>query len=204
MKDPRQPEHQGTGTSRARGVGARHERKEDDRVLRGRGQYIGDLKFAGMRDVAFVRSPVAHARIGRIEVPDGRRADVFHGGDLTDVKPVLCAAGLPGFKSSAQPVLATDKVVHVGMTVAMCLGDTRAQAEDLAEEVRVDYHELDVVHDMLQARQPGAPLVHETWGDNVLLTSDFVVADVDAVARTAPITVELELRTARQCMSPME
>ncbi len=61
------------------GVGARVPRKEDDRYLRGRGQYVADTKLAGMKDVAFLRSPLAHARIRAIQVPEkwrGARRDV--------------------------------------------------------------------------------------------------------------------------------
>ncbi len=52
------------------GVGARVPRKEDDRYLRGRGQYVADIKLAGMKDVAFLRSPLAHARIRDIHIPE--------------------------------------------------------------------------------------------------------------------------------------
>ena len=52
------------------GVGARLPRKEDDRLMRGRGQYVGDLRLPGLQDVAFVRSPLAHARIRAIHVPE--------------------------------------------------------------------------------------------------------------------------------------
>ena len=204
MSDSARADDGHAGSPTKQGVGARLERKEGARLLRGRGQYVGAIRLAGMREVAFVRSPVAHAVVGRIDIPDGRRSDVFVGRDLADVEPILCVAGLPGFKAASQPVLAVDRVLHVGMAVAMCVGDTRAQAEDLAEALAVDYRELDVVHDVRKAREPGATLLHGSWGDNLLLTSDLVVGDVDAVARSAPVSVELELRTARQCMSPME
>src|SRR5437660_6313895 len=59
------------------GVGARLLRKEDDRYLRGRGEFVGDIKLAGMQDVAFVRSPVAHGRIRAVIIPDSIRARVF-------------------------------------------------------------------------------------------------------------------------------
>lgn len=186
------------------GVGARLERKEDDRFLRGRGQYVADIKLAGMRDVAFVRSPVAHATIGEIEIPDGKRGQVFISADLAGVKPILALSGLPGFKASAQPILATGKVRHVGELVAMCVADTRAEAEDLAESVKVDFDELPVVFDMLQGRRSDAPLVHEEWGDNVFLRSELAVGDLESCARTAAVTVKKEIRTARQCHSPME
>jgi aerobic carbon-monoxide dehydrogenase large subunit len=186
------------------GVGARLERKEDDRFLRGRGQYVADIKLAGMRDVAFLRSPVAHATIGEIEIPTSKRGQVFIAADLVGVKPILAVSGLPGFKASAQPVLATGKVRHVGELVAMCVANTRAEAEDLAESVRVDYQELPVVFDMLQGRRPDAPLVHEEWHDNLFLRSELAVGDMESVARGAPVTVRKEIRTARQCISPME
>jgi carbon-monoxide dehydrogenase large subunit len=186
------------------GVGARLPRKEDDRYLRGRGQYIGDIQLAGVREIAFVRSPVAHARIGAIEIPDGGRGRVFTAADLAGVKAMLAVSGLPGFKASAQSVLATGKVRHVGELVAMCIGRNRAEAEDLAESVRVEFEELPVVVDMLDGRRPGAPLVHDEWGDNIFLRSELAVGDMAATARTAPVTVRTEIRTQRQCISPME
>jgi aerobic carbon-monoxide dehydrogenase large subunit len=186
-----------------RGVGAPLKRKEDGRFLRGCGQFVADIKLFGMRDVAFVRSPVAHAIIGQVEIPQGKRSQVFLAADLTGVNPIRAVSALPGFKVSVQPVLATDRVRHVGELVAMCLAETRAKAEDLAKTVSVDFHELPVVSDMLQGRKPNAPLVHEAWGDNIFLQTG-MSADVEAVAAHAPITVSKVIRTARQCMSPIE
>src|SRR4051794_4445960 len=111
----------------AQGVGARLSRKEDDRFLRGRGQYVADIRLAGLQDVAFVRSPLAHARIAAIRVPEPYRHVVFTATDLIGVKPIRAVSGLPGFKTSEQPVLATGKVRHVGELVAMCVASTRAQ-----------------------------------------------------------------------------
>jgi aerobic carbon-monoxide dehydrogenase large subunit len=185
------------------GVGARVARKEDDRHLRGRGQFVGDMTLPGMREVAFLRSPVAHARIKHIEIPDALRARVFIAADLVGVKPIRAVSGLPGFKVSEQPVLATGKVRHVGELIAACIAPTRAEAEDMAEQIAVEFDELPVVSDMLRARDGDAPLVHEHWGDNVYLET-FVRDDIAAVAATAPVKVTREFRTARQCMSPLE
>ena len=102
-----------------KGVGARLERKEDERFLTGRGQYVADIRLAGMREVAFVRSPLAHARIRAIAVPEVMRDAVFTAADMAGVKPIRAVSGLPGFKVSLQPALATDKVRHVGELVAM-------------------------------------------------------------------------------------
>src|ERR1700726_226425 len=152
--------HEGSGS----GIGKAVLRKEDDRHLRGMGEFVGDIRLAGMRDLAFVRSPIAHGRIVAIVKPAGREQQVFTAADLHGVKPILAASRLPGFKVSAQPALAADKVRHVGEATAVCVAATRAEAEDIAADVAVEFAELPAVVDMLVAREPGAPLVHEPWG----------------------------------------
>ena len=184
------------------GVGARLLRKEDDRFLRGRGQYVADLRFAGMQDVAFLRSPLAHARIRGIAVPDAHRHAVFTAADLAGVKPIRAVSGLRGFKPSDQPSLAADKVRYVGELVAMCVATTRAEAEDIAATVTLDLEELPAICDMLAARGPQSALLHEHWGDNVFLET-FVETNIEK-ALDAPIKVTREIRTARQCMAPIE
>ncbi len=152
------------------GIGASVLRKEDERFLRGRGQYVGDLRLPGMRDVAFVRSPVAHARLRQVRVPEQFRNAVFTAKDLAGVKPIVSAPPLKGFKRSAEPILATGKLRYVGEIVAMCVARTRAEAEDIAGAVALDYDELPVVD-----RYAGgicemrSALVHEEWGDNVFV-----------------------------------
>lgn len=185
------------------GVGERVLRKEDDRYLRGKGEFIGDIRLAGMRELAFVRSPVAHARIRGIIKPVGQEHNVFIAADLTGVAPITAISGLPGFKPSSQPVLAWDKVRHVGEAVAVCVADSRAEAEDLAAAVQLDLEELPAVVDMLASRMPEAPLIHEHWGDNVFLETRIDVG-FDAAAAGAAIVVHKNLRTARQSMAPME
>src|SRR6202050_853132 len=187
---------------KGQGVGARLLRREDDRLLRGRGQFVADLHFAGMKDVAFVRSPVAHARVRGIKIPDAHERAVFTLADLTGVKPIRAVSGLRGFKPSEQPALATMRARRVGYPMAMCVAPTRAQAEDIAAQVVLDLAELPVVHDMLAARDPSAALLHEQWGDNVFLES-LVEVNI-AQALDAPIKVMREIRTARQCMAPIE
>jgi aerobic carbon-monoxide dehydrogenase large subunit len=189
------------------GIGASVARREDDRFLRGHGQYVANIRMVGMRDVAFMRSPVAHARILDIQKPPGSEDSVFVLADLTGVGPIVADCGLKGFKSSEQTVLAGDKVRLVGEMIAMCMADTRAEAEDLAAQVAVDFDELPAVVDMLAAREAGAPLVHEHWGDNLFLETAVGTdpeSDFDRVCREAPIRVQRRLRTARQSMAPME
>src|SRR5712664_1971272 len=164
------------------GVGARLLRKEDDRFMRGRGQYVADIRLAGLQDVAFVRSPLAHARIRAIHVPERYRDVVFTAADLAGVKPIRAVSGLPGFKISEQPVLASKKVRQVGELIAMCVAPTRAEAEDLADRTEIEFEEIPAVVDMLQARLNPPALVHEEWGDNVFLES-LVDDDIAAVEK---------------------
>ena len=185
----------------AYGVGASVERKEDDRLLRGRGRFVGDLTRTGMLELAFVRSPLAHARIQRVVKPTG--GHVFTMDDLADVGDIVANSALPGFRSAPQPPLARGKVRHVGEAVAACLAATRAEAEDLAEQVELDLEELPAVHDMIEARGLAAPRLHDHWPDNVVLETR-VSGDIESVKARAAATVRRRLRTARQCMSPME
>ncbi len=186
----------------AQGVGARLPRKEDDRLMRGRGQFVGDIRLPGMQDVAFVRSPLAHAIIRGITVPEQYRGRVFTAADLHGVLPIKAVSGLSGFKVSVQPPLATGKVRQVGELVAMCVAPTRAEAEDIAASVTLDLQELPAVHDMLLARQPGSALVHDHWGDNVFLETTVDIG-IEA-AFDAPIRVTRTISTGRQCMAPIE
>src|SRR6185503_17359297 len=185
------------------GIGARLIRKEDDRYMRGRGQYVGDIKLPGMLEVALLRSPLAHARIGGIRIPPSIRERVFIAEDLAGVSAIRADTTLPGFKSSLQPILATGKVRYVGELIALCVAPTRAEAEDLAAEIELDLDPLPAVVDMLGAREVGAPLVHEHWGDNLFLTTNIDV-DFEAVKAKAAVSITRELRTSRQVMSPIE
>ena len=86
----------------AMGVGASVARKEDDRFLRGHGQYVADFRHSGLRDVAFVRSAVAHARMRAIHVPPDHKDVVFTAEHLAGVNPIRAATALRGFKHSAR------------------------------------------------------------------------------------------------------
>ena len=190
-------------TEKTGGIGASIPRHEDRRHLLGEGEFVADIRLPGMRDVAFVRSPLAHARVHGVTKPAGREADVFAAADLEGVSPIHAPSALPGFKRSRQPILAADRVRHVGEILAACVAEDRAAAEDLAESVGLDLEELPAVHDSRQARDPAAPLLHDEWGDNVFLES-VTGADLGALRDEATVSVTRTFRTARQCMSPLE
>jgi carbon-monoxide dehydrogenase large subunit len=185
------------------GIGARVRRKEDARHLKGRGQFVGDYHMAGLQEVAFLRSPNAHARVvSKVKAPE-HAARTFFSEDLTGVSPIVTQSSIPGYKASSYPILATDKVRFVGEPVAMCVAKTRAIAEDLIELIEVEYAELPVIASCTAGRRSDAALLHETWGDNLFLETHFDSGVEDAIAN-APVSVELEMACSRQAMHPME
>ena len=186
-----------------KGIGARLQRYEDDRLLKGRGRFVGDIRRPGMLELAFVRSPLAHAEIVSIAQPDLAEPRVFTAADLDGVSGILADCAIPGFRSSVQPILATEKVRHVGEPIAACLAPTRAQAEDLAELVDISFRELPAVADMTRALDDAAPLLHDHWERNAFLESGFE-KDFDTAVAGAAAVVKRTYRTARQCMAPLE
>jgi carbon-monoxide dehydrogenase large subunit len=187
---------------KGQGIGARVLRKEDDRFLRGGGCYVDDIELPGLREVAFLRSPLAHARIRSIRKPPDSETSVFVHDDL-DIQPVRAKLGLPGFKPSDYPPLAQDKVRFVGEAVAMCVAATRAEAEDLVGRIELDLDALPAVVDAVAAREAPPALVHEGWKDNLFLQTSFDTGIAD-IAKSAPVVVRREYRMARQVMNPLE
>jgi carbon-monoxide dehydrogenase large subunit len=185
------------------GVGARLPRKEDLRFLRGRGTYVGDVRMPGMLDVAFLRSPIAHGHLRGVEKPADGAANVYTAADLTRLKPVRVVPDIPAYKASDHWPLANGKVRFVGDCIAACLGETRGEAEDLAQQVFADIDELPAVADALAARDAPPALVHDEWGDNVYLQRDFTGGDIESV-RDAPVVVTRHYRMNRQATVPME
>jgi len=185
------------------GVGAPLRRKEDARFLNGQGRYVGDIVRPGMLEVAFLRSPVAHARLKSVTKPEGAEDSVFTIADLPDVRTIRANSALPGFRVSEQPVLATGKVRHVGEAIAACVAASRAAAEDLAAACALDYEALPAIADMTTAALPGAALLHDDWSMNAFLETsrNDDVSGLDAIAAAK---VTRTLRTSRQSMAPIE
>ena len=186
------------------GIGARILRKEDDRHMRGRGRFIADMKMAGLQEVAFVRSPLAHAMIRAVTKPSDAAGKVFLRADLASVKPIRSVMRMPGFNPSEQHPLAHEKVRFVGEPIAMCVGETRARAEDMAETVDVALEELPAVVDALGARNSKTgPFVHDGWGSHLFLETSLDTG-ISEAAKAAAVTVKREYFLSRQVMNPME
>ena len=188
------------------GVGAAVLRTEDGRFLQGKGEYLADLQFPGMLEIAFLRSPVAHARLLGVTIPPELKGRVFLAADLPGAKPIVANSAAPGFKASEYPAVARDKVRFVGEIIAICTGRTRAEAEDAAQavEVELEFDELPAVWDIEVALQAGAPLVHEHWADNVFLETRITTGDLDAVKAACPVVARKSLRMARHAGVSLE
>ncbi|RAI44989.1 carbon monoxide dehydrogenase [Rhodoplanes roseus] len=182
-------------------MGARVLRKEDARFLHGRGAYVSDLVLPGQREVAFLRSPIAHGRILGARKPADRF--VFVRDDMAEALPILGMSGLPTYRPVAQHPLAHEKVRFVGEAVAMACAPTRAEAEDLLERIEVDYEELPPVVDALRAKRDPSVRPHEEWDDNLFLSLG-LESGFEENARKASVVVERELTLSRQAMVPLE
>ena len=187
-------------------VGEPVARKEDRRLVTGHGSYVSDLQLPRTRQVAFLRSPHAHARIGAIDTAAARAADgvraVFTGQDFAAVA-LRAQSALPAYVETAQPVLATTKTRFAGEPIAAVVADNRYLAEDALALIDVDYEPLPVT---VSAWDPGpqqAP-VHDEAPDNVLLTRTFSAGDCEATWPAAGLVVERDLITNRHAGNPME
>ena len=187
-----------------KGIGARLLRKEDDRHLHGLGNFVGDILMPGLQEVAFLRSPLAHARLKDVRFPAEYRGRIFTASEIKHgIKPVKTPSAVPGMKFADYPALAVTKVRMVGEPIAMCIAPSRAEAEDLCRLVVAELEELPAVVDAIVGRRSDAALVHEEFGDNLFLATH-LNARFDDASKDASIVVKREIRLARQCMVPME
>ncbi|PKV95489.1 MULTISPECIES: xanthine dehydrogenase family protein molybdopterin-binding subunit [Amycolatopsis] len=200
--------HSKTPQVAARAVGARVQRHEDPRLLTGRGQYLADVRLPGKLHAAFVRSPVAHARITGIDTSAASGLPGVHlvwtGADAarfcSGVEGVL---NVEGCVPTVMPLMATDVVRYVGESVAVVVADSRAVAEDAADLVSLDFDELPVVVDPLTARK-GGPAANEQLSDNIGLLGGATFGDVDTAFDEAHRVVEATYYTGRLAALPME
>ena len=205
-------------------VGKPVERKEDLRLLTGRGRFSDDFALPGQAHAAMVRSPHAHARILGVDKTAALAAPgvllVLSGQDVLDdgLQPVphnpvpstkydmkLTGPGGSAVFIGPHYLLPADKARHVGEAVVMVVAETLAQALDAAELVIVDYDPLPHVADTGLAADPGSPAVWDEVPDNVLVDTDFGdIAATDAAFAGAAHVVRAEFRIPRVTGVPLE
>ncbi|HEY4319091.1 MAG TPA: xanthine dehydrogenase family protein molybdopterin-binding subunit [Herbaspirillum sp.] len=191
-------------------------RREDNRLLTGRGRYVDDVQLPGTTWCAFVRSPHAHALIRNISTDAAAKmngvlriltaADWAEAGlgELTVVHPMPFSDGRP-MNTATRPVFATERVRHVGDIVAAVIAETRQGAQDAVEAVEVEYEPLPSVTEVAHALDADAPLVHERFGSNAVFdVQKGDEAKVNAALAGAHKVVELVLPSNRLAANPIE
>lgn len=197
-----------TATAPTTYVGTRTPRKEDPKLIQGRGTFTDDVTLPAMVYVSLVRSPHAHARIRRIDAAAARKEPgvvaVVTGKDAeaTGVLPVFIA--VPGLNGTKHMPLATDKARYAGDAIAAVVADTRQAAKRAADLVTVDYEPLPVIVDATKALEPGAPILHEELGTNLVFTYPVKGGDIDKAFRDAEATVKLRIVNQRLIPNAME
>ena len=183
-------------TDDPRYIGTSAERPSARRLVQGQGQYIDDLELPRMAHVVYWRSPLAHARIGRIATDAAAKAPgvvmVATGADIARIcKPwVATLAHLAGMKSAPQYPLALDLACWQGEPVVAVVAETREQAEDALQLVEVELEPLPAVVDIETALDAGTPLIHPELGDNLCFTRSLNVGAVDEAFAGADAVVE--------------
>lgn len=189
--------------------GAAVPRKEDARLLTGRGQYVSDLQLPGMLHAAFVRSPLAHAVVAGYKTEEALAipgVEAVLTGDDPEVssRALRARSELNTYKTTNQPILAWPKVRYCGEPVAVVAAVDRYVAEDAAEMLEVDYDFLPAVVAAEQAIEAQPALVHDEVPDNVLVYRKFASGDTDSAFADAHLIVRRTFRTNRHQGAPME
>ena len=183
-------------------------RKEDARFIRGKGRYVDDVRLPGMLHLAILRSPLAHARIVRI---DTSAAEAHPKVKAVVTGAMLAERGLawmPTLAGDVQAVLATDKVRFQGQEVAFVVAEDRYAARDALELIDVEYEPLDPVIDVRRALAPDAPVIRtdlEGKKDNHIF--DWETGDAEETERvfaSADVVVSQDIVYPRVHPAPLE
>jgi carbon-monoxide dehydrogenase large subunit len=184
-------------------------RREDPRLLLGRGQYVDDLRLPGCLAVAFVRSPHGHARVTRLDVDAARKAPgvvaVVVGSDVRHLGPMAVNRAIPDMKVPPHPIVAEGVVSATGVPVAAVVAESAAEAWDAAELVDVEYEPLPAVAEPEAALAPGAPVLYADIDGNRSFRRVIQAGDPDrafaAAAHRVPLRVAHE-RIAAVAIEP--
>jgi carbon-monoxide dehydrogenase large subunit len=189
-------------------VGTRVKRSEDRRLITGRAAYVDDIRLPGMLHMEVLRSTHAHAHIQHIDVRKvvdlpGVVA-VLTGQEVHHLTPPLPAPiGLPNLKVPKHYLLAVDNVCYLGEGVAAVVAADRYVARDALDLIEVAYDPLPAVVDPERAMEPGTPLVHEDFEDNIAYRLP-MGPDIDDALRKADVVIRQRMENQRLIPSPME
>lgn len=190
-------------------IGASMKRREDPRLITGRGTYVDDVKIVGMLHMALVRSPFAHANIKSIDTSAAQDSPgvvaVFTGEQLQEkLGSLICGWVVPDTKEVPHPPLAFEKVRYTGDAVVAVIADSPTAAADGALLVEVDYEELDAVVDMEKAIQDGTAQIHDDAPNNIAFEWEVGGGDFAAAASSAQVSVTEPIINQRLIPNSME
>src|SRR5690349_16820282 len=189
----------------AYGFGARVRRREDPRLITGSATYLDDVLVAGVCQIAFVRSYLAHAAIRSVDGSAARAADgviaVLTGEDLAGKS--FPQGGPKGAKLPQRLMLNSKNVCFAGDLIAAVVADTDAQARDAADLVEVELDPLPAVTEPVVASGDGL-VIHEHIGTNVADRSTRIWGDVEGAFASPAHVVRLQLRNQRVAGIPIE
>ena len=190
-------------------IGRPIRRKEDERLLFGRTNWTDNIQLPGTLHMATVRSPVAHARITRIDTSAALAAEgvlhVYTGADFPGLPGSTCVWPVTDdIKIATMPAICSDKVNFAGDVVAIVLATDKYLATDAAQLVDVDYDPLPAVVDMELALAAGSPLVHEDFGTNETYVAKMPCGDYEAVKAKADVVVSRRFINQRLIPNTME
>jgi carbon-monoxide dehydrogenase large subunit len=180
------------------------------RLLTGAGRFVDDIRLPGMLEAAFVRSLHAHAHILRVDTADALLAPGVAGAltahDLGEQNEPLPLRFIhPGLRHPHMPRLLAEGVVRfVGEPVAVVLANSRYEAFDAADRVRVDYDALPAVVTIPEARRSGAPLVHAGAPGNVAGVYRWRIGNPDDAFLQAPVRLSSRFEISRGAAVPIE
>src|SRR6185436_11252539 len=157
----------------------------------------------GVQDVAFVRSDMANAEVRRVIRPPGTAGHVFTLADIGPLNILEAGPELAAHRHSPFPALADDRVRYVGQPIVACMQPTRAQAEDLADQVELQLESLPAVVDAVAAMKPGSPRLFDHWPDNAYIASSVREGD-PVLLSSAPIRLRRQFRMNRQATVSLE
>lgn len=188
-------------------VGTSLPRREDSRLVQGKGRFVGDLERFGLLHAAFVRSPHGAAEALEIDTSAALALDgvvaVYTAADLHDAS-LTALLERPEFVPTAMPLLAR-QARHAAEPVAVVIAEDPYTAEDGAEAVEVKWNVLPAITSMAAARAPGARRVHDALTDNCFVTLDMFEDDgMDAVLQDAAVVVDYTFYSGRVSALPME
>ena len=189
-------------------VGTRVQRREDPRLLTGKGIFVDDRRLDGAAHVAFYRSDRAHARIARIDIGDAADAPgvlgVFVAEDIDAAAgPIRAESNMLHYHATEFAPLARDKVRHIGEPIVAVVAESRYLAEDALGLLLVEFDPLPDVTDPETALSDRA-LLHEEAGTNVIVAREFSRGDVDQAFAEAALVVGDRFRMRRKTPAAME